>query len=297
MRIVRAALLAAVGLSGFGCSKLGFGDGSPTSPSGPPPKGSPIVYTAVGASDVIGFGSSKPCLVPFEDCNGNGYVWVAAREWRSQGYTVTVVNRGWAGAVISRSFQDLGTQTGHQILGNITDQSAPFVATDSTVVSLFAGVNDVNTITAAVGSLPISNNPGVYIDSKADTFLIDYKAVIGIIRNRAPSARIILLNVPNVGAIPSLASASLAQKQAAQRASVRMTNGINALVNGTGAAGDVTVVDLMCEARLYQPSVFAPDGLHPNDSGYAILGAEVAKALTSTSYPAPRFSCPQMTLF
>src|SRR5262249_250353 len=48
-------------------------DTTPTGPSRPPPIGSTIVYSAVGASDVIGYGSSKPCL-PYEDCNGGGYV-------------------------------------------------------------------------------------------------------------------------------------------------------------------------------------------------------------------------------
>jgi lysophospholipase L1-like esterase len=105
-----------------------------------------------------------------------------------------------------------------------------------------------------------------------------------------PQARIIALNVPNVGALPSEARDSIDQKRAAQRAAVRMT----AAVNGTPG---ITVIDVMCDARLYQPGSFASDGLHPNDAGYAVLGAELARAVTSTSYPAPKASCPQMTLF
>jgi lysophospholipase L1-like esterase len=53
----------------------------------------------------------------------------------------------------------------------------------------------------------------------------------------------------------------------------------------------------MCDTRLYQGSFYSSDGFHPNDSGYATLGAEVVKAVTNTSYPAPRASCPQMTMF
>lgn len=290
LRIGLGALLAALLVNATACSKPG-GRGSDglTSPT-PPRTGSALFYSAVGASDVIGYGSSKVCFL-FEDCNGNGYVWVAARALRSQGFTVTVANRGIPGAVISRSFQDLGNQSGREVPGNLIEQSAPFVVPESTHVTVFTGVNDVNTITAALGSGAGASSPAAYIDGKADGFINDYKTLVSIVRGRTPSAQIIVLNVPNVGAIPSLAGASLAQKQAAQRASVRMTNGINALPN-------ITVVDLMCDTRFYQAANFSADGLHPNDAGYALMGAEVARAVTlSSSYPAPRSSCAQMTLF
>jgi lysophospholipase L1-like esterase len=288
LRIAVWILLGAAGLSASACSKLG-GTGSPTAPSLPPAAGSTIVYSAVGASDVIGYGSSRPCI-PFEDCNGNGYVWVAARSLRGTGYTVNVFSRGWPGAVISRSLQDLGNQSGHEVTGNLTEQCAPFVSPDSTLVTVFAGVNDVNTITAAAGTSLAGTNPSAFIDSKVDTFLADYNTVLSIVRSRAPNAQIVVFNVPNVGAIPALAGASLAQKQAAQRASVRMTNGINTLAN-------VRVVDVMCDARFYQASNVSSDGLHPNDNGYALLGSELATAVTSASYPAPKSACAQMTAF
>jgi lysophospholipase L1-like esterase len=98
------------------------------------------------------------------------------------------------------------------------------------------------------------------------------------------------LNVPNVAAMPFLAGASLAQRQAAQRAAVGMTAEVNAL-----AAQAVIVVDLMCNDRSYLTSSYSSDGFHPNDSGYAFIAAEVVLAATSAAYPPPRGSCPQMT--
>ena len=89
--------------------------------------------------------------------------------------------------------------------------------------------------------------------------------------------------------MPFRARSPLPERQAAQRASARMTTAINALPN-------VTVVDLMCDARLYQPSIYSSDGFHPNDAGYAIIADEIVKALTLSSYPAPKTSCAQMTL-
>jgi lysophospholipase L1-like esterase len=287
LRIGPAALIIlVVGLTG--CDKLP-GTDSPTAPSGPPAAGSTIVYSALGASDVLGIGSSRPCSL-FEDCDGAGYVWVAARGLRSQRYTVTVFNLGIPSTVISKTFEDLGNQNGRFILGNIIERELPFVRTDTTLVSVFTGPNEVNTITAALGNGAAGNDPTSYIDQKVATFAADYAALVAGIRSRAPDARIILLNVPNLAGTPYLASASLSQKQAAQRASVRMTAAINAL---SGAS----VVDLMCDPRLYQGGTFSSDGFHPSDAGYAILGAEVARAATSASYPAPRSSCAQMTLF
>jgi lysophospholipase L1-like esterase len=149
----------------------------------------------------------------------------------------------------------------------------------------------VNTITAALGNGRGGSDPSGYIDQMVTTFASDYQTLVSGIRGRAAQARIIVLNLPNLAALPYLASASLSQKQAAQRASVRMTTtAINTLQG-------VTVIDLMCDSRIYQSSFYSSDGFHPNDTGYAILGAEVVKALTNSSYAAPRSSCSQMTLY
>ena len=295
----RIEALLAVWLAGTvalsGCSRLGLGSdtgtsASPTAPSGPPAAGSTIVYSAVGASDVLGIGSTSPCFL-YEDCNGTGYVWVAARQLRSQGYTVTVGSLGIPAAVISRGFQDLGALNGRTIGGNLIEQEMPFVNRSATIVTVFTGANDVNTITAAIGNGAGGSDQAGYIDQKVAAFATDYVTLVTGIRGRASTARIVVLNLPNLAALPYLATASLAQKQAAQRASVRMTTtAINTLQG-------VTVVDLMCDPRLYQASMYSSDGFHPNDSGYAVIGAEVVKAFTSTSWPAPKSSCGQMSLY
>ena len=96
------------------CSKLSGGSGTttPTAPSGLPASGSSITYVGVGASDVLGIGSTSPCFI-YEDCNGTGYVWVAARQLRAQGYTVSVSNVGIPAGVI-------GIDTGvHQIANGL----------------------------------------------------------------------------------------------------------------------------------------------------------------------------------
>jgi lysophospholipase L1-like esterase len=288
LRIESACGLVLLSLIATNCSKLS-GNGSPTAPSGPPAAGSTIAYTAIGASDVVGVGSSKPCL-PFEDCNGNGYVWVAARQLRSQGYTVNVSSLGIPTTVISRTFADLGAHYGRQIVSNMIDGELPFVDRNATLVTVFAGPNEVNTITGALGGGAGGSNPTAFIDAQVSTWTNDFATLVNGLRSRAPGARIVALNVPNVGALPSASRDSTAQKQAAQRASVRMTAGIN-------ATSGITVIDLMCDARIYQAGSFSSDGFHPSDAGYAVLGGEIARTVTAASYPAPRSTCPQMTLF
>jgi lysophospholipase L1-like esterase len=268
------------------------GEKSPTAPSGPPATGSTIVYTAIGASDANGVGSSVVCL-PFTDCpDGMGYVQVAVRALKAQGFTVTLRNLGIPTAVISGAFQSLGRQYGRVIEGNFIDQEMPFVLTNSTVVTIFAGANEVNTITAALGGGAGGSNPLGYIESRVQAFGADYATLLSGIRSRAGATRIVALNVPNMAGLPFLAGASLAQRQAAQRAAVLMTTTV---VNPLVSQG-VVVVDAMCDARSYQTANYFSDGLHPNDNGYAFLAAEVVRTITSSAYPAPQSACGSMTI-
>jgi len=274
------------------CDKLGLGgDKSPTAPS-PPAAGSTVVYTAIGASDANGVGSSVVC-VPFTECpDGRGYVPVAVRTLKAQGFTVTLRNLGIPTAVIGRDFQTLGQQYGRTIEGNFIDQEVPFVLSNSTVVTVFAGGNEVNTITAALGGGAGGANPQAFIDAQVAAFRADYATLLDGIRSRASGARIVVLNVPNMAGLPYLAGASLSQRQAAQRASVAMTTTV---VNPLAGQG-IVVVDAMCDARSYQGGNYSGDGLHPNDAGYAFIASEIVRGITSASYPAPQNSCGPMTI-
>ena len=270
----------------FACS----GGDSPTSPGAPTP-GSTVRYAAVGASDVVGIGSSRPCALPFEDCDGNSYVFVAARQLRSQNFTVSVAALGLPAAVTSRGFLDLAHQYGrNDVPFNLIQSAMPFVPRDSTLVTIFTGANDVNVVLTALGLGAGGSNPAGFIDEKIAAFKTDFATLVSGIRDRAGSARIVAFNVPNLAGLPYQATAPLLQRQAAQRAAV----GMSAAVNATPG---ITVVDLMCDPRLYDRGNLYSDGFHPNDNGYALMAAEVVKALTSASYPAPASSCGQMGLY
>ena len=203
-----------------------------------------------------------------------------------------MTNLGIATAVIGPDFQLLGQQFNHLILGNFITNEMPLVRTNATLVTIFAGGNDINTITAALGGGAGASDPAGYIDAQVKAFGADYTTLLNGIRSRAGSPRIVALNVPNLAGLPSLAQASLPQRQAAQRAAVGMTKTVvNPLVSQ-----NVIVLDVMCDARMYLPSNFSSDGFHPNDAGYAFVAGEIVRAVTSTAYPTPQSSCNFMSI-
>src|SRR5499427_8625157 len=228
--ILRIGLCVAMLSSWIACSSS---NGSPTQPSGPPAAGSSIVWAAIGASDVTGVGSSVPCLL--SDCaNGTGYIAVAARQLRAQGFTLDLLNLGLPTAVIGRDFETLGQQYNRVIAGNFIEQEMPFVQRNATLVTIFAGLNEINTITAALGAGAGGGDPNGFIDAQVRAFGADFSTLMRGVGDRA--------------GMPYLAGAPLAQRQAAQRAAVGMTRTI---VNPLASSSTI-VVDLMCDARSYQ---------------------------------------------
>src|SRR5712671_3530980 len=89
---------------------------------------------------------------------------------RAQGFTVTLNNLGVPTAVIGRDFQTLGQQYGRTIVSNFIDQEMPFVLPATTLVTIFAGGNEVNTITAALGRGAGGSDPLAYIDNQVTAF-------------------------------------------------------------------------------------------------------------------------------
>jgi lysophospholipase L1-like esterase len=262
---------------------------SPTDPS-PPTQSTEDNFAAVGASDVVGYGGSSPCL-PFADCpDGTGYVQSTIRRLRAQGRTVNVTNLGIPGATLSRELEDLGNSLGRGIPGNFIEREMPFVPRNATIVTIFAGGNDANTVGSAVRAGNGGTNPRDYIDTQVRNFGRDLALLVNGVRSRAPQARIVLLNLPNMAALPYVSTYPLVERSILQRIAV----GFSAQANTLASSG-VLVIDLMCDARSYAPGNYFSDGFHPNDAGYAFMTELVYAAATSGSAAAPRASCPQMT--
>ena len=264
----------------------------PTGPGPIPQPNTPINYTAIGASDAIGWGSSVPC-VPFTDCpQGRGYVQVAQRDLRARGFTVNLNNLGIPGAVLSRRIRDLGAQYGRDPNTlNMIDNEAPFVLPDTTLVTIFTGANDIDSIVAALGGGAGGADQMGFINAQIQAFVQEFGELVRAARAKAPNTRIIVLNLPNMAGIPRNTGTSIQQRRAYQLLSV----GINTQAINPQSGAGVLVLDLMCDARAYQAATYSSDGFHPSDTGYAWMAAEVIAAAT-TAYRAPASSCPQMTL-
>jgi lysophospholipase L1-like esterase len=289
--------LVALGFLLIGC---GAKADNPAGPSAPPTAGSTVSYTAVGASDTMGWGSSAWC-VPFTDCpNGMGYVPVIVRRLKGMGTTVSSSNLGIPGAFIGPGFQSLANQygagfptiPGYDIKGNLIDSEAPFVPKDSTVVTIFAGGNDVRTVARALDLGAGGGNPQAYVDQQITNFKNDFNSVIGTIKQRAPQARIVVANLPNFAALPYTSGYSSTQRLWVQKISVGFsTQVINALTSQ-----GVAIVDLLCNSQFTVQGNFSSDGFHPNDAGYAALAEAMLGAITSSTYAAPSGNCSNMTI-
>lgn len=284
-RLLPLALMAALLVSG--CSNSDNDNPGP-GPSNP----GRTYYTALGASDAIGFGSSAPCP-PFVDCpNGTGYVQRIADALRGSAPQFTLTNLGLPGAVMSREVQDIGNGVGIGINNNLLQHEAPFVPGDTTLLTIFAGGNDTNTIATAIDRGAAGTaDANAYIDQQITKFAADYAALIRTVRSRSASARIIVLNVPNFAGLPFAQARPLRDRQWLQRLSVGFSvQGANAL-----AGQNVTVVDMLCNPRTYQPGTYSSDGFHPNDAGYRYMADEVLNVINGGG-SSPAASCAQMSL-
>ena len=281
---------ALLGTAGAGCGLFGD-DSSPTAPSSVvrPQPGGAIHYTAIGASDANGIGASVPC-VPFAPCeNGTGYVPVLARQLRVS-REVTLVNLGIPASVLAPSMETLARQSGRDVTGNYIDRQMPFVPRESTLVTIFGGVNDANALGDAVAGGAAGTNIPEYIATQARLFGVDYDRLVQGVRSRAGGAFIIVINVPNLAAMPYAAQYPLAHRRVLQAISLAFSREAN-----RQAGNGLVVMDVMCDSGIYDPGRFAGDGFHPNDAGYAHIASRLAAIVNGAATTVPP-SCASMTV-
>jgi len=289
-RVCAAIFLAVFAVAGAACS---------ASPAGPDDTSgggtgstAQIHYTAVGASDAIAIGASVPCL-PFIDCPaGTGYVQIIGRQLAQGGNKVTLLNLGIPGAVLSPRIQTISQSYGPRVDFNFMERQLPFVSRDSTIVTIFAGGNDTNVVARSVSGAS-NGNPRGYVDDQVRLFAGEMRALVDGIRARAPSARIVIANLPNFAGAPFTSGYTLDQRRVLQQVSVGFST---EAINPLASLPNVAVVDLLCEERFYAPSTYSADGFHPNDNGYAIMAELMLSAIRSSAYRAPSASCGRMSL-
>lgn len=287
--VLRVCLVALLAIAGSGCDlikeKL-----SPTSPTpvGPPAASAAISYSAIGASDALGVGASVPCQL-FSPCeSGTGYVPRLTREMRAQSHEVTSVNLGIPAAVLSPAIQAIARSHGRDVPANFLDHELAFLAPGATLVTVFAGGNDANAVGFAMQRGAHGTDITGYVDAQIRTFGTDYDRLIQGIKSRAPAAFIIVINLPNLAALPYASGYTQQERQVLQRLSVGFSREAN-----RQAGSGVVVLDVMCDAAAYDPSRLAADGFHPNDAGYAYLSQRLL-AIVNGAASSPAASCSRM---
>lgn len=267
---------------------------SPTTPTPPPTGTSAVSYTVLGASDGIGFGSSVVCAPLDVSCeNGTGYAQTLRRRLQAEGRTVGYLNLSIPGFVLSSGIVDLARRSGRSDTpGAFVDRYPPFVPTGTTVATIFVGGNDANIIGQAVTAGLGGSDVRGFIDAQVRQWGTDLVELVSRIRARAPNARLVAYNLPNLAAAPYLAGRPTLERSIMQRIATGLTDQVNALTSR-----NVLVVDLMCDARIIQPSAYSGDGFHPSDLGYALMAELAYPAVANGSASAPQPACAPRTIF
>jgi len=257
-------------------------------------------YTALGASDAVGVGSSAPCptagtppMPSPPDCpGGKAYVVDLAALLTSQTSRVTLVDLGISGAVIGPDIQS-DTAACFGSPGNILTNEVPLINASSTLVTVFTGGNDTNAIVQCAGS---QANPPAFITGEMAKFAADYAMLIQDIKTAAPNAKIIVSNLPNFALIP----VGTTQPPMVQAALDQVSVGLDMQVINPSAGTSVTaVVDALCNAQSYNAANFSADGFHPDDAGYTLFSQlyfNQLQASRTPPAPAPQASCPPFSL-
>ncbi len=322
-----AVLFAAIGLSACNKDTSTPFPGPTSSPTAsasasakptatPTPTAAPataVRYTAIGASDAVGYGASVPCANPatvaVPTCpGGTGYVPDIEGLLTSAGATVTLNDLGISGAVLGPDI--LATVNQYGALGT-ADQCQPrtagvdaypadFITAElphltgsETLVTVFAGGNDTNGIANAAACLSEASPPASaaqiesFISTEIAAFGSDLTTLLTTIHTKAPNAKIYIANLPNFALIP----VGLEQSTAGQELLATISVGIDqSVINQTPSLG-VPVVDLLCNPQSYVPANFYTDGFHPDDAGYAAFAAAFYAQIVAATPAPPAASC------
>jgi lysophospholipase L1-like esterase len=290
-RLVRVLVLLLAVTAG-GCDRIRDAfTPSPSSPTvGPPAAGAAISYAAIGASDALGIGGSVPCQL-FTPCeSGTGYVQRLTRELRAQNHETTLVNLGIPAAVLSPAIHDLARANNRDVPANFIDHALTFVPASATLVTIFGGANDANAVGDAMRKGAAGSDLKAFADAQIQAFGRDYDRLVQGVRDRAPNAFIIVINVPNLAVMPYASGYTQQEKQVLQHLAVGFTREAN-----SQAGSGIVVLDLMCDASAYEASRVASDGFHPNDNGYEYLMQRLLAIVNGASTTAAS-SCAAMSV-
>jgi lysophospholipase L1-like esterase len=314
---LRAALLLAVATLA-GCASGGGNAVLTPQPTATPtivPVQPQVVYTAIGASDAVGYGASKPCTTVSPPTGaadptclgitGTGYVPLLARRFQTAGDVVTLDDLGISGAVLGPDI--LATVNAYGSISSATPcvppndyptdfltAELPKVSAASTLVTIFAGGNDtiglINAVGCGAGGATLPQQIA-YLNAQITAFGIDLAKLVTGIKATAPKAKIVIANLPNFALIP----VGLEQTTAAQEGLAYLSTQLDAQIINPLAGKGFAVVDLLCDPASYVATNFYTDGFHPNDAGYAAFEQQFYAQVSAATPVAPAATCTYAT--
>ena len=125
------------------------------------------------------------------------------------------------------------------------------------MVTIFAGGNDANTIGQVIQGQQSGDDIRGFIDQQVRQFGDDIAALIRAVRQKAPGAKVVLLNLPNLGAAPYMSRSPALDRGIMQRIHDRCiqfgteSDGSVNYVVGANRAGFAKVADAMLASGLY----------------------------------------------
>jgi lysophospholipase L1-like esterase len=329
---VRRAVFAIVLAGGAALTACG-GNMSVPPPTGvtkptptPTPTIAPVAYTAIGASDAVGYGASIPCanppVVSTPTClnlTGTGYVPDIARGLVSAGHAVTLDDLGISGAVLGPDILKVGNmfgsvtgshpctpRTGSDVIpADFITNELPNVPANSTLITIFAGGNDTNAIVNAAVCLTLGGastaQVTAFVNTEVAAFGIDLQTLLTELAAKTTNhAEIVVADLPNfanlpfaTGGLPGLTPEPTAVRDLLAGVSV---TGIDQGVYETAAQMGVPTVDLLCDPKAYLPANYYTDGFHPNDAGYALFAQKYLAVIAAKAPPLPSFTCSETSV-
>ncbi len=203
---------------------------------------------------------------------------------------VTVNNLGIPTAVLSPSIQTIARAAGRDVVANFVDARGTVRRAAVHAGHGLRWRERCNALVEAIEKGAAGSDPRGYVTAQVQAFGADYDRVVRGVRARAANAFVVVVNLPNLAALPYARGYGDERRRLLQAVSI----GFSREVNRQGGAG-VVVIDLMCDAQVYDPSRFYSDGFHPNDAGYAYLAQRLA-AVVNGAPSTPAASCSQMSV-
>lgn len=233
-------------------------------PSTPPPPG---LYVALGDSITYGYGVAENChAFPAHPVDidsycpdGTSYAILTAKALRKAGVAGHFMNLGINGATVERVIAD----------------ELPYLPADTTLITLYVGTNDSRAV----------RNPENSIASVVQKYESHYQKLLQLIHERAPQARIVLINFPNQ---KYLAAGYHVAEDVLPRYD-QISQILASFIDEHYP--NYAVVDTICNPASYDQKLLYRATVHPNEAGSEILARAVTEVILAKHPLDPPASC------